>query len=68
LRDDWKERIIKKMKTVMKAGRYYVGDPCYMFDDNWGVELEAEGKVSLCCGGEAATFIGLERNLKNDNR
>ena len=29
------------MKTVMKAGRYYVGDPCYMFNDNWGVVCNA---------------------------
>lgn len=33
----------------------------------WGAELEAKGEVSLCCGGEAATFID-QSNTGRDAR
>jgi hypothetical protein len=28
------------MKSKMKAGIYYIGDPCYLFDKSWGKILD----------------------------
>jgi hypothetical protein len=28
------------MKTTLKKGVYFIGDPCYMFDGSWGKILE----------------------------
>ena len=47
-----KDALLSSIKRCGTAGRWLRGE-----EIAWGAELEAEGKVSLCCGGEAATFI-----------
>lgn len=47
-----KDALLASVIRCGTAGRWLRGG-----EIAWGAELEAEGKVSLCCGGEAATFI-----------
>lgn len=47
-----KNALLASIIRCGNAGRWLRGG-----EMAWGAELEAEGKVSLCCGGEAATFI-----------
>lgn len=52
-----------QIKTTMPAGRYYVGDPCYLFNQSWHKILEEneyfekeEQKINglkVACGGTA---------------
>jgi len=31
---------MKDARIILPAGRYYIGDPCYVFGDNWGRFLD----------------------------